>query len=182
MAGTEIGGGGGIAEASITEMKNFAQKITEESTKIKETVVDITHGADYEVVDTLRVATLATLDTAKEINGAARVLRDRGVGRETGAERIKPEAVDELLNDIREARLATLDTAKEINGAARVLRDRGVGRETIVAVDKTAKAARETAETIGIAAREVGEVAESLQEKLEKWYNFKKHEEDRRQG
>src|SRR5512145_2033181 len=65
------------AQQTAETIKNIARRIREESIKMREMVIAIRQsGAVEELVDSFREASLATRDTAKEINDAARALRD----------------------------------------------------------------------------------------------------------
>src|SRR5215213_3179457 len=74
------------AQQTAETIKSIARRIREESIRMRELVIAIRQsGAVEELVDSFREASLATHDTAKEINDAARALRDRGAIREAAS-------------------------------------------------------------------------------------------------
>jgi hypothetical protein len=95
------------------QIKTIARRIREESIRMRELVVAIRQsGAVEELVDSLRDASLATRDTAKEINAAAHDLRERGAIRETAA------AIDETAKAAQETAETVRVAARDIGEAA----------------------------------------------------------------
>src|ERR687889_682241 len=85
------------AQQTAETIRGIARRIREESIRMRELVIAIRQsGAVEELVDSFREASLATRDTAKEINEAARALRDRGAIRETAV------AIDETAKAAQE--------------------------------------------------------------------------------
>jgi hypothetical protein len=103
------------AQQTVEAIRNIARRIREESTRMRELVVAIHQsGAVEELVDSFREASLATLDTAKEINDAAHALRDRGAIRETAV------AIDETAKAAQQTGETLRVAAREVGEAAPV--------------------------------------------------------------